>query len=124
MATSYHAAPSFSEGLAGVHPAVAARARAIVQAFNGAGWPVVVTSGRRSHAAQRELIAQGLTAARNSRHLTGLAFDLSFAGLPREAALSQAWRPYFLQIGRYGEALGLRWGGRFKDYDPFHFDAG
>lgn len=95
----------------------------MVQAFNAAGWPLVVTSGYRSQAHQTSLIKQGLTTARRSRHNAGTAFDVSFLGYSRDDALrlpGEVWRV----VGEYGEALGLRWGGRFSDYDPFHFDAG
>jgi hypothetical protein len=31
---------------------------------------------------------------------------------------------FLLAVGEYGESLGLRWGGRFRKYDPIHFDMG
>lgn len=83
----------------------------------------MVTSGLRSPEKQAQLIKAGLTQARNSRHLSGTAFDVSFAGLTRQQALdlpSWVWKA----VGEAGERLGLRWGGRFTDFDPFHFDAG
>lgn len=108
-------------GLTGVHAGVAARARLLVEAFGPYG--LVITSGRRTAGHQARLIAQGLTAARSSRHLQGTAFDVSFASLTREQALALPHWVWAI-VGRYGESLGLRWGGRFTDYDPFHFDAG
>lgn len=112
--------------LAQVHPAVAARATYLVEAFRSAGWPVVVTSGYRPPERQAQLVKAGLTKTRAGRHNSSpaTAFDVSFLGLSREEALSSEWRPYFEIIGQFGERLGLRWGGRFTDYDPFHFDAG
>jgi hypothetical protein len=109
--------------LRGVHPAVAQRAALMLDYFNRNGWPLVLTSGFRSEQHQQELIAQGITQARQSRHTLGFAFDVSFPGLSREAALRlPEW--VWLAVGKAGESLGLRWGGRFNDYDPFHFDAG
>lgn len=109
--------------LRGVHPAIAERANLLLTHFNRHGWPLVLTSGFRTQSHQLDLIAQGLTTARQSRHTAGLAFDVSFPGLTREQALGlPQW--VWQTIGRAGESLGLRWGGRFSQYDPFHFDAG
>lgn len=109
--------------LKGVHPAVALRAERIVASFRAAGWPLSITSGYRSSDQQASLRAAGLTAARASRHVSGTAFDLSFDGYTRAEALALP-RWVWNYVGRAGEQLGLRWGGRFSDYDPFHFDAG
>lgn len=109
--------------LRGVHPAIAERAALLISYFNRHGWPLVLTSAYRTQAHQDELVRQGLTSTRNSRHTAGVAFDVSFPGLSRSEALqlpSWVWQT----IGRAGESLGLRWGGRFSEYDPFHFDAG
>lgn len=109
--------------LAGVHPAVAARAEHLVRVFRAHGWPLVLTSGKRTAEHQERLIKAGLTRARRSRHLDGTAFDVSFEGFTREQALTlPTW--VWQIVGRAGEVMGLRWGGRFTDYDPFHFDAG
>lgn len=109
--------------LQGVNPGVAARAEYLVRVFQENGWPLVVTSGLRTQKKQADLIKAGLTQARNSRHLAGTAFDVSFQGFTREQALAlPAW--VWSAVGKAGESLGLRWGGRFQDYDPFHFDAG
>ncbi|MGH8833333.1 MAG: M15 family metallopeptidase [Polaromonas sp.] len=83
----------------------------------------MLTSGKRTAQHQVGLIKAGLTQARQSRHLDGTAFDVSFNGITREEALRlPAW--VWQAVGQAGERLGLRWGGRFQDYDPFHFDAG
>lgn len=109
--------------LEGVHPGVAARAKYLCEVFQAHGWPLVVTSGLRTAEKQEQLIKAGLTTARQSRHLDGTAFDVSFTGFTREQALAlPAW--VWNAVGQAGERLGLRWGGRFRDYDPFHFDAG
>lgn len=109
--------------LRGVHPGIAQRAQLLLSFFNAHGWPLVLTSGYRTQSHQLELVKQGLTTARQSRHTAGLAFDVSFPGLSRSEALAlPEW--VWLTIGKAGESLGLRWGGRFSDYDPFHFDAG
>lgn len=109
--------------LAGVHPGVAARAQYLVSVFQQHGWPLVITSGKRTEAHQASLRAAGLTKARQSRHVTGTAFDVSFTGFSRNQALALP-RWVWEAVGEAGERMGLRWGGRFKDYDPFHFDAG
>jgi len=91
----------------------------MVQAFNDAGWPLVVVSARRSESHQAALIKAGMTTATRSYHLSGLAFDVGLRGY----TLKTLPREYWYVIGEYGEDLGLRWGGRFSKWDPVHFDA-
>lgn len=70
------------------------------------GLKVYIISGRRTKEHNR-----AVGGVENSSHLSGEAFDVSTqgsGGLP--------------QVGSIGEQLGLRWGGRFKKYDPGHFD--
>lgn len=108
--------------LAGVHPALAARAQYLLEVFQAHGWPLVLTSGLRSPERQLQLIKAGITQTTNSKHTEGRAFDVSFSGFTREQALAlPAW--IWQAVGEAGERLGLRWGGRFRDFDPFHFDA-
>lgn len=76
-----------------------------------------VTSTRRSSSEQAALYRtaskRGLPAAPpgRSKHERGRAVDIVFS--PRDFA------PV---AGEVWEALGGRWGGRFKQYDPVHFE--
>jgi len=106
--------------IASLEPWFRPYAQYMYRAFNDAGWPLIVVSGRRSEATQRGLIQAGATTATRSYHLSGLAFDVGLQGF----TLRTLPREYWQVIGEYGEALGLRWGGRFSRYDPVHFDAG
>jgi len=84
----------------------------------------------RSAADQAVLYAQGRTTPGkivthakpgSSYHEWGLAFDVAIANAagqptwPNDVAL-------WTQIGRFGEELGLTWGGRFPDPDYGHFE--
>lgn len=93
----------------------------LVWAARTAGYPVIVTSGKRTIAEQRELVRLGRSSTLNSRHLAGLAFDIDWQGTARDAVPSAFW----WLIGPWAEQqLGLRWGGRWKSpYDPGHFEA-
>ena len=92
----------------------------MVDAFNENGWPLIVVSGRRDATKQTALIKAGLTTATRSYHLSGLAFDVGLRGFTLKTLPDEYWQ----YIGEFGESLGLRWGGRFSNYDPVHFDAG
>ncbi len=78
---------------------------------------VLVTSARRSLDEQRELYARYLRGESRfpaappgrSTHGAGLAFDIKLDP------------PNYNEAGRIWEALGLTWGGRFRD--PIHFDV-
>jgi hypothetical protein len=93
----------------------AARAIAIVNAARDAGVPLIVISGTRSQVRNREV-----GGAPRSQHLAGRAFDVAVVGYSVERVPIWWWDA----LGRYGEGLGLRWGGRFRPPDLNHFDLG
>jgi len=47
-----------------------------------------------------------------------MAFDVDVHGYRREDVPRYVWS----WLGRLGEALGFRWGGRWSFYDPGHFE--
>lgn len=66
------------------------------------GRPFVVTSGLRDEAFQNELIAQGKTKAKHSKHIYGAAVDLrDKTGVLGRWALENEF--YFKQLGLYFE---------------------
>lgn len=80
-----------------------------------------ILSGRRSPDEQAQLFATAAAgestrpAAKpgDSLHEIGLAFDV---GTDRQLT-GREWDC----VGQLGEAFGLTWGGRFRAYDPNHF---
>lgn len=89
------------------------------------GAHVHVAEGRRTIERQQALFSQGRTApgpkvtwTLSSRHLTGRAFDIDFVGVPA----SQVPQVWWSLAGQIGEALGLRWGGRWAVRDFRHFE--
>lgn len=86
-----------------------------VNAVRAAGIPLVLISGRRSAAANREV-----GGAERSFHLFGHAFDVQVLGYRREEIPYEWWEI----LGRFWEAMGGRWGGRFESLDVNHFDSG
>lgn len=85
-----------------------------------AGYPVVITSGRRTAEEQAALVRAGVSATLRSRHVLGLAFDIDWQGWSRDDIPAWFWN----LIGPWAEQnLYLRWGGRWKvPYDPGHFE--
>jgi hypothetical protein len=94
---------------------------------NAEGMPVTLIDTLRTPAEQQADIAKGVSWTENSLHLPqppdGLAraFDLA----PSVVLTIKNWgpdRPEWQQLGEWGEALGLQWGGRFPGHpDPSHF---
>lgn len=95
--------------------------------------PVVIACTRRSDAEQAQAVATGHSKVTHSKHQDGLAIDV----VPYEQYLEYGadklqWNsadPIFKKIGDIGEAIGMRWGGRFKPlndagigWDPGHFE--
>ncbi len=97
-------------------PPVRIRAYWLVVLARYAGLPLVVTASTRSAAEQRQLVAAGRSRTLDSKHLVGRAFDVDVYGWSRDDVPRAVWN----WLGGVGEALGLRWGGRFAGF----FDAG
>lgn len=106
--------------LSSLSPAARARAEWLVYLTRQAGYPVILTSGRRTAAEQRVLVAAGRSGTTRSRHLTGDAFDVDWHGWSRDDVPRQFWSV----LGPWAEReLGLVWGGRWQTpYDPGHFE--
>ena len=106
------------QNLIGLQPDVYECAVYLINAYRGAGYPAIITSGVRTLQRQQELILSGQTTAQRSHHLTGRAIDIGFAGIN-----SAPW-DWYAAGGALWESMGGRWGGRFSTPDPVHFDGG
>lgn len=104
-----------------LEPRTAEAAFWLVWAARSVGYPVVITSARRSRAEQRSLVARGLSQTLDSKHLQGKAFDIDWLGTSRD----QIPRWFWQLIGPWAETnLGLKWGGRWRRlWDPGHFES-
>lgn len=89
--------------------------------------PVVIINTLRTPEEQADAVKRGVSWVAHSKHEDGLAIDVA----PLETYLLHGsnkiqWNaadPIWLQIGRIGEAVGLRWGGRWtKTPDLGHFE--
>lgn len=98
------------------HPALIPYVLALRDAARYLGASFHPVSCYRSPAEQRALLMRWQSGdpsvvfppAQNSLHLLGLAIDIESNRLA--------------DLGRFAEAIGMRWGGRFGD--PVHFDLG
>ena len=125
--------------LAGLHPIVATRARALVDLCAHAGITLLVTQGLRTWDEQDALYAKGRTAepvgkkyiitnakGGQSFHNFGLAFDVAVL----DAAGKMDWdtgHPGWALAGQTGKSVGLEWGGdwkTFKDLPHFQYTGG
>ncbi|MFG6605291.1 M15 family metallopeptidase [Sulfitobacter sp. 1A10445] len=106
-------------------PLVGRTAQTMVARMKAAGFPIRVTSTYRSHEEQARLYAQGRTTPGNivtnakpgeSFHNYGVAFDVVFREQGYDAS-PEMWQ----SLGSVGKALGLEWGGDWKNPDRPHF---
>ncbi len=106
-------------------PLVGRTAQELVSRMKAAGHPIRVTSTYRSSEEQAMLYAQGRTMPGNivtnakageSFHCYGVAFDVVFRNEGYDAS-DKLWE----QLGSEGKALGLEWGGDWKNPDRPHF---
>lgn len=106
--------------------------------FTEAGLVVLIVDTLRTPAEHQVNLANGTSKVKHSKHLDGLAIDI----VPYETyqangpdkvnwdVTSPASVAIWKRMGLIGEALGLRWGGRFGPvsaktglgWDPGHFE--
>jgi peptidoglycan LD-endopeptidase CwlK len=90
------------------------------------GIVVMIIDTRRTIAQQEANIANGVSWTLNSKHLTGDAIDICpYQQWTEYGAKKLQWDasdPAWAAVGRIGEELGLRWGGRWKQRDMGHFE--
>jgi peptidoglycan L-alanyl-D-glutamate endopeptidase CwlK len=96
------------------------------------GLMVMIVDTLRTEAEQRDNLRRKVSWTRHSKHLPqppaglSLAYDLApYETYRLHGADKLQWDgadPAWLTIGQLGEALGLRWGGRWQTPDLGHFE--
>lgn len=91
-----------------------------------AGIPVMVIDTLRTPAEHAANLAAGKSWVKRSKHMDGDAIDICpYAIYDANGPDKLAWdagHPVWAKIGPIGEALGLTWGGRWKQRDMGHFE--
>lgn len=91
-----------------------------------AGIPVMVIQTRRTVAEHEANVAAGVSWTKHSKHIDGDAIDICpFEQYQLHGPDKLRWDandPVWQRIGPIGEALGLRWGGRWTVKDMGHFE--
>lgn len=110
-----------SRSLADLDPRFAPLAAALIDRAEAAAIPLVVVETRRTEAEHLANVKAGKSWTRHSKHIDGLAIDVC----PKALISTPGWMPdspLWDKLGEIGEALGLRWGGRWKQRDMVHFE--
>jgi peptidoglycan L-alanyl-D-glutamate endopeptidase CwlK len=105
----------------------------LIARFAEAGIAVLIVDTLRTKAEQEVNLATGVSSTMNSKHLPqppegkALAIDVvPYAVYQLTGPDKLQWNtadPVWAKMGVIGEALGLRWGGRWKKpHDPGHFE--
>ena len=88
--------------------------------------PVLIVNTRRTQAEQDAAIARHVSWVVHSKHQDGLAIDIApydiYALHGDDKVQWDTNDPVWLKMGQIGEALGLRWGGRWTQKDLGHFE--
>lgn len=95
--------------------------------------PCIIVCTGRTQLEQDIAYQTGKSRVKYSRHQEGFAIDIvPYEIYHRDGISKLDWNtndPIWLEIGRIGEELGLRWGGRFHPlnnigigWDPGHFE--
>ena len=88
--------------------------------------PVLIVDTLRTPAEHQANLAAGVSWVKHSKHLDGLAIDLvPYSLFELHGTKKLEWDtsdPVWQDMGEIGEALGLRWGGRWTVKDMGHFE--
>ena len=91
-----------------------------------AGVPVVIVDTLRTEAEHKQNVLHGRSWTNHSKHLDGDAIDICpYSQWDAHGDKKLNWDggdPVWQRLGVLGEALGLRWGGRWKTPDLGHFE--
>jgi hypothetical protein len=91
-----------------------------------AGIAVMIIDTRRTPEEHAHNLAIGVSWTQHSKHLDGDAIDICpysvYDAHGPDKLLWDAGDPIWAKVGAIGEALGLRWGGRWKQKDMGHFE--
>jgi peptidoglycan LD-endopeptidase CwlK len=95
--------------------------------FTEQGYLVMIVNTRRTADEQAANVAKGVSWVKHSKHEDGLAIDVApfqtWALYGPDKLQWDAHDPIWFKLGAIGEALGLRWGGRWvKTPDLGHFE--
>lgn len=116
-----------SRRLDDLDPAFKPKAIELLARFTEAGIPVLVVDTLRTPAEHAANLAKGVSWVKHSKHLDGKAIDVvpydTFLLHGSDKLQWDASDPVWQKIGVIGEALGLRWGGRWTKKDMGHFEA-
>ena len=90
------------------------------------GIAVMIVDTRRTPAEHAMNLAKGVSWTQHSKHLDGDAIDICpYATWDAHGPDKVNWDggdPVWLKLGAIGEAIGLRWGGRWRVKDWGHFE--
>ena len=88
--------------------------------------PVVIVDTLRTEAEHQANLAKGVSWVTHSKHLDGDAIDIcpysQYDAHGPDKLLWDASDPIWPRLGALGEAVGLRWGGRWTIPDLGHFE--
>ena len=91
-----------------------------------AGIPVMIVETLRTESEHQANLAKGVSWTTHSLHIDGLAIDVCpYAQYTLHGGSKLQWDANdsaWEKIGAIGEALGLRWGGRWQQRDCSHFE--
>ena len=88
--------------------------------------PIVIVDTLRTPDEHKQNLFKGVSWTNHSKHLDGDAIDICpFSTYDAHGSNKLLWDggdPIWQRLGAIGEALGLRWGGRWSKPDMGHFE--
>lgn len=126
-AGEYDAPAAGGNNISALDPRFQAPVSRVLSRLRDKGWDPVIRSGVRTQSEQDEKVAQGLSATRNSKHLDGLAADITDRKLGWDIPKDH---PFWKDLQAIAEDEGLVSGARWRlekdgiDRDVAHIQLG
>ena len=79
---------------------------------------IFVTEAWRSDERQKELVAQGISKTKRSKHQDGLAIDIAFFGGELYPKDQKRWK----EVAKIAKECGMNWGYEMWGWDKPHFE--
>lgn len=109
-----------------LQPSLQPLAEQLVLNAAGAGIPVRIVQDYRTPEQQQALLDSGRQVTKAGANLSYHNYRLAFDIVPEEYLSMKDWNPegaYWVKLGEIGKALGLEWGGDWKQKDLPHFQV-
>lgn len=103
-------------GIESLEPGFRQKVSRVLDKMRAKGWQPRVSEGRRTIKEQREKLRRGVTKTMNSKHLCGIAADITDRRYGWGGRAANTNFKFWTDLGAAARGEGLGWGGDWKSF--------